>query len=196
MTSGHGASLLRRVSSEYRRILVLLAVIFVVNVFAYTVIVRPLARRVANIEQRDQAAERDLAAARREYAQASGTLTGKDRAARELETFYESVLPQNLASARRLWIVRVPELADQLNVAFESRSTPLPDRPRAAELVRLRSEVGLAGRYDDLRTFIHRLETSPEFIVIDTIELEEGEEETGVLEVKLFLSTYYRAAAQ
>jgi Tfp pilus assembly protein PilO len=191
---GHGTSLLQRVLREYRRMLVPLAVVFVVNVFAYALIVRPLARRVANIEQRDQAAELDLAAARREHAQASGTLTGKDRAARELDTFYKSVLPQNLPSARRLWIVRVPELAEQLNIDFDSRTTPIPDEPRDAELIRLRSEVGLAGRYDDLRTFIHRLETSPEFIVIDTIELEEGEDESGVLEVKLFLSTYYRAA--
>jgi hypothetical protein len=32
--------------------------------------------------------------------------------------------------------------------------------------------------------------------VIDTIELEEGEEETGLLRIKLFLSTYYRTAPQ
>jgi Tfp pilus assembly protein PilO len=193
--TGSGTSLVRRVFGEYRRILVPLAVVLVVNVLAYAFIVSPLARRVANIEQRDQQAGLELAAARREYADANGTLTGKDRAARELETFYAKVLPRDLQSARRLWIVRVPQLARQHDVVFESRTTPVPDRPRdESELVRLASEVGLAGRYDDLRAFIHRLETSPEFVVIDTIELEEGEEETGLLEVKLYLSTYYRAA--
>jgi Tfp pilus assembly protein PilO len=193
--TGHGTTMLRRIVGEYRRLLVPLTVLLLVNVFAYFLIVAPLSQRVANIEQRNQAAERDLAAARREYAEANGTLTGKDRAARELETFYTSVLPKDLQSARRLWIRRVPDLARQLNVIFDSRSTPVPDRRRDSELTKLTSEVSLAGRYNDLRTFIHQLETSPEFIVIDTIELEEGEEETGVLQVTLYLSTYYRTAA-
>jgi Tfp pilus assembly protein PilO len=174
-------------------VLVPLVVLLVVNALAYLVIVAPLARRVANIEQREASAQSDLAAAKREYDEANGTLTGKDRAARELETFYSSVLPANLTAARRLTSLRVPQLARQLDIAFDNRSTPVPDRRRDSELVRLTSEVGLAGRYDDLRTFVHQLETSPEFVVIDTIELEEGEEETGLLEVKLYLSTYYRA---
>jgi Tfp pilus assembly protein PilO len=191
--TGQGSSLLRRVAREYRRVLVPLVVLLVVNALAYLVIVAPLARRVANIEQREASAQSDLAAAKREYDEANGTLTGKDRAARELETFYSSVLPANLTAARRLTSLRVPQLARQLDIAFDNRSTPVPDRRRDSELVRLTSEVGLAGRYDDLRTFVHQLETSPEFVVIDTIELEEGEEETGLLEVKLYLSTYYRA---
>ena len=194
--TGQGTPLVRRLFGEYRRILVPLAVILVVNVFAYVLIVSPLARRVANIEQRDQQADLALAAARREYAEANGTLTGKDRAARELGTFYSTVLPRDLQAARRLWSVRVLQLAEQMGLVFGSRNTPAPARPRESELVRLVSEVSLAGRYNDLRAFIHRLETSPEFVVIDTIELEEGEEETGLLEIKLFLSTYYRTAPQ
>jgi Tfp pilus assembly protein PilO len=194
--TGHGVPLVRRIFGEYRRMLVPLAVVFVANVLVYAVVVRPLARRVANIEQRDQQAGLELAAARQEYAAANGTLTGKDRAARELETFYASVLPRDLPSARRLGSVRVPQLAEQLNVMFDSRNTSVPDRPRDSGLVRLASEVGLAGRYNDLRAFIHRLETSAEFVVIDTIELEEGEDGSGLLQVRLFLSTYFRAAPQ
>lgn len=194
--SSHGMPLLRRIAGEYRRILLPLAVLLIANILAYVFIVAPLAQRVANIEQRDQQAEDDLAAARQEHAEASGTLTGKDRAARELDTFYTSVLPRNLPDARRLWSLRVPQLARQLNILFDSRRTPVPERQRDSDLMRLTSEVGLAGRYNDLRTFIHRLETSPEFVVIDTIELEEGEAETGLLEVTLHLSTYYRTTRE
>jgi Tfp pilus assembly protein PilO len=192
---GHGMPLVRRVFAEYRRILVPLLVLLVVNVVAYAAIVTPLARRVANIEQRDAAAERELAAARKEYDDARGTLTGKDRAAKELETFYANVLPKDLQAARRLTSRRVPQLADNLDVLFDRRQQAnVPDRKEGSRLVRLASEVELAGRYNDLRTFIHRLETSPEFVVIDTIELVEGEQETGLLEVTLYLSTYYQAA--
>ena len=194
--TGQGTPLVRRVSGEYRRVLVPLAVVFIVNVFAYAFIVSPLARRVANIEQRDQQAELELAAARREHNDANGTLTGKDRAAQELDTFYSKVLPRDLPSARRLWIARVPELARQFGVVFESRTMVVDDRSADSELVRLISEVGLTGRYNDLRAFIHRLETSPEFVVIDTIELEDDNDETGLLQVKLYLSTYYRTASR
>lgn len=187
--------LVGRIFAEYRRVLVPLAVVLVVNVLAYAAIVRPLAGRVANIEQRDQEAGRELAAARKEYADADGTLTGKDRAAKELETFYANVLPKDLQSARRLWAVRIPQLARNLDILVDRRQTPVPDRRRESTLVRLTSEVELAGRYNDIRTFIHRLETSPEFVVIDTIELAEGEQETGLLEVTLYLSTYYRTDA-
>jgi len=192
----HGMPLLGRVAGEHRRVLLPLAVLLVANILAYIFIVAPLAQRVSNIEERETQAQADLAAARQEHAEANGTLTGKDRAARELQTFYASVLPGDLASARRLWSVRVPQLATQLGIFFDSRQTPRPDRQRDSDLMRLRSEVGLAGRYNDLRTFIHRLETSPEFVVIDTIELEDTDDESGLLEVTLQLSTYYRAAAE
>jgi hypothetical protein len=42
-----------------------------------------------------------------------------------------------------------------------------------------------------MRTFIHQLETAPEFVVIDNVELTE-EDAGNELKVKLQLSTYYR----
>jgi hypothetical protein len=66
----------------------------------YGVVVYPLAQRVANVTQRDQMAEQSLSRANAEYGQASGTLTGKARASRELTTFYTEVLPKDLSGAR------------------------------------------------------------------------------------------------
>jgi Tfp pilus assembly protein PilO len=62
-------------------------------------------------------------------------------------------------------------------------------------LTRFQTTVELAGRYSDIRTFIHQLETAPEFVVIDTVELAEEDEESGLLNLTLGLSTYYRTAA-
>jgi hypothetical protein len=45
-----------------------------------------------------------------------------------------------------------------------------------------------------MRAFIHALETAPEFVVIDNIELGQGAD-GGPLSVTLQLSTYYRDAA-
>lgn len=184
--------LVRRVLREHRRVLVPLAIALVVNVIAYAFIVYPLSQSVANIEQREQAAGQELAAARSEHGQAAGTLGGKDRAAQELDRFYHEVLPQDLPAARRLTFVRLPQLASQFDVAFDRRTIEPPEAQRGSDLIPLRTQVELAGRYDDVRTFIHELEASPEFVVIDNITLSEEAEDTGLLELRLDLSTYYR----
>lgn len=186
--------LARRVLREHRRLVLPLTITLTVNLLVYGFIVRPLSERVANIAQRDAAAERSLAAARQEHNLATGTLTGKDRASQELARFYKDVLPRDLPSARRLTHVRIPEIADQFRVDFFNASVSPPARAKESSLVRYTSKVELAGRYRDIRSFIHRLETVPEFVVIDDVSLAEEDAEGGTLGLTLQLSTYYQAA--
>jgi Tfp pilus assembly protein PilO len=186
----HGMTLIRRAMSEHRRVVLSLAIALGVNLVVYVAVVYPLSQRVANIEQRDRNAEDQLLAAQRDHAQAAGTLSGKDRAATELATFYKDVLPSDLAGARRLTHLRLAQLARESNLKFlHSSYEPVAERNRT--LTRLKIEMVLAGSYIDMRAFIHQLETSPEFVVIDNVELGEGAE-GGPLSVTLHLSTYYR----
>jgi Tfp pilus assembly protein PilO len=191
--STHGMALVRRVMAEHRRLVIPLTVALGVNVVAYIGLVYPLSQRVANVAQRDAAAERALAQARAEYGKASGTLTGKARAATELATFYNDVLPRDLSGARRLTYLRLAQLARESNLRFESGSYK-PVTERDSTLTRLQIELVLGGSYADIRTFIHELESAPEFVVIDNVELAEGAE-SGNLAVTLELSTYYRNVA-
>ena len=186
-----GGTLFQRVMREHRRVVVPLAIALGVNVVVYVAVVYPLSQRVANIEQRDRTAEDQLLAAQREHAQATGTLTGKDRAAAELATFYKDVLPQDLSGARRLTHLRLAQLAREANLKF-LRATFSPVLERNRTLTQLKIEMLLAGNYSDMRAFIHQLETAPEFVVIDNIELGEGADK-GPLAVTVHLSTYYRA---
>jgi Tfp pilus assembly protein PilO len=183
-------TLTQRVLREHRRIVMPLAIALGVNVVVYVAAVYPLSQRVANIEQRDRTAEEQLLAARRDHAQATGTLTGKDRAAAELATFYKDVLPQDLAGARRLTQLRLAQLARESNLKFV-RATFEPVSESKRTLTQLRIEMALSGTYADVRAFIHELETAPEFVVVDNIELGQGAE-GGALSVTLHLSTYYR----
>lgn len=185
-----------RVIREHRRLLLSLTIALIVNLAVYLFAVRPLSNRVANIAQRDVAAERSLNAARQEHAVATGTLTGKDKASAELARFYRDVLPRDLASARRLTHVRVPDIAKQFNVDWFSTNFSPPARARESGLVKLSSKVELAGRYRDVRAFIHKLETAPEFVVIDDVSLSEEDTEEGLLLLTLQLSTYYQAGAE
>jgi len=188
-----GGTLLQRVIREHRRIVLPLAIALGVNVIVYGAVVYPLSQRVANIEQRDRNAEEQLLSAQRDHAQAAGTLTGKDRAAAELATFYKDVLPSDLAGARRLTQLRLAQLARQSDLKFV-RATFEPVPPRSRTLTQLKIEMALAGAYTDMRAFLHQLESSPEFVVIDNIELGQGAD-GGPLGVTLHLSTYYRDTA-
>lgn len=190
----HGDTLAQRMMREHRRLVFPLAAALVVNVVVYIGVVYPLSQRVANIEQRDRTAEEQLLAAQREHMQATGTLTGKDRAAAELATFYKDVLPSDLAGARRLTHLRLAQLARESNLKF-LRATFVPVLERNRTLTQLKIEMLLAGSYDDMRAYIHQLETAPEFVVIDNIELGQGAD-GGPLGVTLHLSTYYRDSAQ
>jgi Tfp pilus assembly protein PilO len=183
----------RRVLREHRRLVLPLAIGLAVNLAVYVLAVRPLADRVANIAQRDAAAEQALQTARREHELAIGTSTGKDRAAQELTRFYEEVLPANLAAARSLTHTRVPQISRQFDVLFYSGTVSPLTRARDSSLTRYTSKVELSGRYDDVRSFIHALETAPEFVVIDDITLSEDDVEGGQLQLTLQLSTYFQA---
>ncbi len=191
--STHGMGLVKRVLAEHRRLVIPLSVALVVNVLAYALIVYPLSDRVANVTQRDLAAEQALTQAKADYDQASGTLTGKARASTALTTFYSEVLPRDLSGARRLTYLRLAQLARESNLRFESGSYK-PTDERGSTLTRLAIKLVLGGSYADIRTFIHALESSPEFVVIDNVELAEGAE-GGDLAVSLELSTYYRTTA-
>jgi Tfp pilus assembly protein PilO len=190
------AALGRRVLREHRRLVLPMAIALAVNVAAYVLVVRPLADRVANIAQRDAAAEQALTAARTEHQIAIGTSTGKDRAAQELTRFYEDVLPADLAAARRLTHTRVPQMGRKFDVEFYSSAVLPLARARESSLVRYTSKVELAGSYRDVRAFIHALETAPEFVVIDDITLSQEDAEGGLLQLTLQLSTYFQAAAE
>ena len=194
-----GGTLLQRMVREHARVVVPLAIALGVNVVLYAAVVYPLSQRVANIEQRDRTAEEELRAAQRDYQQARGTLTGKDRAAAELATFYNDVLPSDLAGARRLTHLRLAQLARESNLKFARatfESVP-PKSGTSGTLVQLKIDMDLVGSYGDVRAFIHQLETAPEFVVIDNIDLGQApgsDAGPGPLSVAVHLSTYYRDA--
>ena len=189
--SSHGLSSLRRGLAERRRTLGPLVAIFVINALVYALAVRPLGERVANVQERDRTAEQALDSARRDHEAAQGTLTGKERAATELATFYKDVLPADLTGARRLTHLRLAQLARESNLQFERSSFDELDE-RGSSLRRVHIEMVLRGTYDGMRSFIYQLETASEFVVIDDIGLAEGSD-GGELVLTLQLSTYFRS---
>ena len=184
-------SVLRRVIAEHRRVVYALVAGAVVNILLFAFLVYPLQSDVANVEQRTRAAEAALAAGQAEFARANGTLTGKDRAVNELNTFYNKVLAQDLTGARRLTYAWLADLASESGLDFERRKYE-PVVERGSNLTRLKIDMDLAGSYTDVRDFIHAIESSPEFVVIDDVSLAEGAQNDDALRLTLQLSTYFR----
>lgn len=184
-------SVIQRVIAEHRRVVYALIAGIVINFLVFAFFVYPLQSDVANVEQRTRAAEEALAAARADYARANGTLTGKDRALKELDTFYSSVLAQDLTGARRLTFARLAQLAAKSGLDFERRKYE-PVVERGSNLTRLKVTMDLAGSYADIRDFIHEIESSPEFVVIDDVGLMEGVQNGDSVRLTLQLSTYFR----
>jgi Tfp pilus assembly protein PilO len=191
--TAQGLTLVWRVVAEHRRRVYTLLAGLVANVVVFALLVYPLQSDVANVEQRTRTSEDALAAARAEQAQASGTLTGKDRAVKELDTFYTSVLAPDLAGARRLTFARLARLAAQSRLEFDRRKYEALVE-RGSSLTRLKVNMELSGAYGDIRQFIHEIETAPEFVVIDKVGLSERGESGAPLHLTLELSTYYRNA--
>ena len=190
MSDAH-QSVLQRVIAEHRRVVYALIAGVVINFLVFAFFVYPLQRDVANVEQRTRAAEEALAAAQADYARANGTLTGKDRALKELDTFYSSVLAHDLPGARRLTFARLAQMASKSNLDFERRKYE-PVIERGSNLTRLKVNMELQGSYADIRDFIHNIEASPEFVVIDDVGLTEGGTNSDALRLTLQLSTYFR----
>jgi Tfp pilus assembly protein PilO len=180
----------KRIFQEKRRLIVPLLVAIAANVALYAVAVYPLQRRVATADERAQAAAAARRAAEQNLRAAQATVTGKDRADDELRRFYKSVLPADQTGARRITYLRLQRMARDTGLSAERGRTevePLED----SRLWRLKTEMVLVGEYHQIRRFIHRIETAPEFTVIEDVSLARGGEESSELMLTLAVATYY-----
>jgi Tfp pilus assembly protein PilO len=182
---------LRRIFVEKRRLVVPLVGGLVLNVLILGLVVYPLVLRVRAAQSREEAALVQLAAAERDQAAARAVLEGKQKTDAALQTFYRNVLPADLAGARQITYLRLAKLAEQEGLRAGRRSAE-PETDRDSALGQLRITMSLQGDYEDVRRFIYDLESAPEFVVIEGVDIVQGSEANAPLAVNLTLTTYYR----
>jgi len=185
--------LARRILHEHRRYVIPLAVVLLANLLVYAFYVFPLSQRVNNVTERTAAAEGELNAARLQHAQASNVVTGRAQSAERLETFYNTVLPANSLAARQLASPRLDQLARQSNVHAKRIATQfVTDHDHT--LTRLEIRMDVSGPYDAIRRFVHQLERSRDFVVVENMRITEASDDEMQLNVQLELATFYKAA--
>ena len=177
-------TLVARIIGEKRALVVPLALALAANVAFAVVAVYPLRARVATAERRATTAAQNLRAARERLEAAQEAQAGKAQADEQLRRFYDEVLPRNLAGARAITYARLARMAEQVNLRYERRSTT-PERERGNPLARLHTTLVLAGSTATSGRFIYQLETSPEFVVIEEVLLEQGPADTSDLVLTL-----------
>lgn len=185
--------LARRVLREHRTWIWPLGVLLAVNGLAVALGVLPMSRGVAAADRRAAEASADARAAAAELAATTAARDGRDTATRELTTFRTDVLPASVAEARRLLQLKVAQLARAHDITF-ARSVATPETIKDSQLARLQATVDLVGRYRDVRAFLYELETSKDFVIVDSIVLSEGEDASAPLNLTLVISTYFTAA--
>jgi Tfp pilus assembly protein PilO len=183
---------LRRILHDKRRLVIPVIAGLFLNVVLFAGMVYPLSVRVRSMEGRAQAAALELQGAQREALEAKGITQGRDRTDTALKAFYKDVLPSSHAQARQATFLRLTQLADQHALEQSRRSTD-PRQDSDSSLARLQISMTLRGSYEDIRRFIHQVETGTDFIVIDSIALQQGEEPGAPLTLALALSTYFQA---
>lgn len=184
----------RRVLTEKRHLIWPIAVALVINAALFAFVVYPLSTKVAGGEQAAAAATSALTAARREHTAALATVTGKGEADTELQKFYGDVLPPDISGARRITYLHIEQLAQKHNLRV-LRETSDPSPQHNSSLMKFTYSAGLAGEYRDIRRFIHALETAPEFLVLENVELSQAEGESKGVNVRVEIATYYRTGA-
>jgi hypothetical protein len=187
-------TLARRVFAENRRLIYPLIGALVVNAALFVAVVYPLSLKVANGERDAQNAASARKTAQAEFDSARATASGKVTADAELKKFYGAVLPPDLSAARRLLYAKIDKLESSSNVK-PGRKDFEETQQRGSQLGKLTANVVLTGEYRDIRRFIHDLETSPEFLVIENVAVSQGSERDRGLTVVVRVATYFRVSS-
>jgi Tfp pilus assembly protein PilO len=182
---------IRRIVAEHRRAVWLIAAALILNAGLLALVVLPLSQKVRGGEQQSQSATVELANARRDFNGARATVTGKGQADVELKKFYQEVLPTDLSGARRILYLSIDQNAHKSGLTVVRYNFDL-DSDRRSELKKLTMTLNLEGEYNNIRQFIHQLETAPEFRVLESVALAQGEEGQRKLAVTALVSTYFR----
>ena len=86
---------------------------------------------------------------------------------------------------------RLPELARKAGFAYQSGSSEVDLSIKNSRIGRLQSRMVLQGDYQSFRRFIYEVESSPDFLIIDSVTLTQSEAARPLL-ATLEVSTYYR----
>jgi Tfp pilus assembly protein PilO len=184
-----------RVYHERRRVVLPLLVLLVANLAVLALVIFPLQRRVSAAADAEFRALAQMENAKREDTDARMAQSRKQEVDVELARFYKEIMPRDLAAAQVLTQLWLATVARNNGVLFQ-QSTDRHAEVRDSRLTKVTSEATLSGTYRDIRRFLYAVESAPEFVIIEEVQL--GDTGTsaqmnqkGELEIAIKASTYF-----
>ncbi len=185
-------NLVRRILIDQRVALSLVGALVLIDLVLYGAVMNPLRAGVTQANARAAAASEAVVKARNALAEARAVLQSATGADRQLDIFYSSVLPGNLAGAREIMYPTLAALATETSLVLERR-TSVRGQDENSRLGWLRTTMRLVGDYRNIRRFMESLESGPHFVVIEEVTLGQGQD--GIdssLILSLTVATYFR----
>jgi type II secretory pathway pseudopilin PulG len=136
----------RRIFAERRSILVPLLALLIIDGVLLGAVVFPLRNSVAAAEDDAAVTQEILAQANQRKRMMQNARASRDRAEKELATFYGSILPSTQAAASRVLLVEVARLARENNLRLGGRAWE-EEKVKDTNLRSLTAKVDLTGDY-------------------------------------------------
>lgn len=182
-----------RILADRRVLVSVLGLLALINVVGLAAVVGPIRLRVQGLTQRATVASLAVATATRELAEARQTTAGSAQAVSDLGRFYTDILPANQPAARQVTLVRLAQLARESNLSYDRRAFTQDEPEKDDVLTRATLTMSVFGNYRNLRQFLYRIETGPEFVVVREVGVVRSGDQNEPLEAALTLSTYFKA---
>jgi Tfp pilus assembly protein PilO len=174
-----------------RRILLILVAAGALDGAFYLLRVQPRLREYEQLRQEIQPVLDELDEIERRVQSQEEFLAAVRRAEQDLGRLREEIL-----STRELRLVEVQRelarLAAQFHINLE-RVGFSNELLEEEDLDRLVMDVPLEGGYDNLRRFLHAVERSDKFLVVEGVTLAKGKEGGALLSLNITLATYFNA---
>jgi Tfp pilus assembly protein PilO len=173
-----------------RRVAVSLGVVAAVNLLVFLFLTQPLYRlsRVNLAEWEDM--DLTMEQRRRSVGRLQERTEQLEQQRLNLIQFYDSILSEK--TSRMTAIQReIRNLAGQFQVDPENISYS-PTYEEKADLVRFDVSFPLRGSYENLRQFVHRVEISDHFLILDDITLTDAREGGVVLSLNVRMHTFFK----
>ena len=183
-----------RIIADRRLLVSVLALLAIANFIGLALVVGPIRSRVQTLADRATTASLSVAVATRELHDAKQTTAGSLKAVTDLQRFYTEVLPASQPAARQVTLVRLAQLVREADLTYDRRAFGQDEPEKDAVLTRATLKMSVYGTYRNLRQFLYKLETGPDFIVVREVGVAQADDPQEPLEAALTLSTYFRAS--
>jgi Tfp pilus assembly protein PilO len=171
------------------KVTVILGLLIALNLVALFLITRPRVVMARDVN----AATADLAArverARERLAKTAEIAEEAARRRESLEKFYA----QELATKRERLVALQREI-HRIATTFQVQTSQIQFNHEGVantDLVRLTVDMPLLGGYNNLRQFIHEVESSKLFFVVESVQLQKGDQGGVMLSLNVRLATYF-----